>query len=118
MFVGAREIEKTENLLAPTNIVVSGHTKNYGKTRKTKGIYGKTRKPLRRREGLPMRSYNKPDFNRPVVDDLQHTRKIDNLQQDCVVFGCVCRKLCVFFTNIIFFSLLDSDWLKSVPINP
>ena len=24
--------------------------KNYGKTRKTKGIYGKTRKPLRRRE--------------------------------------------------------------------
>ena len=21
-------------------------------------------------------------------------------------------------TNIIFFSLLDSDWLKSVPINP
>ena len=37
--------------LAPTNIVVSGHTKSYGKTRKTKGIYGKTRKPLRRREG-------------------------------------------------------------------
>ena len=36
--------------LAPTNIVVSGHTKNYGKTRKTKGIYGKTRKLLRRRE--------------------------------------------------------------------
>ena len=23
-----------------------------------------------------------------------------------------------FFSNIIFFSLLDSDWLKSVPINP
>ena len=37
-------------LLAPTNIVVSGHTKNYGKTRKTKGINGKTRKPLRRRK--------------------------------------------------------------------
>ena len=36
--------------LAPTNIVVSGHTKNYGKTRKTKGIYGKTRKPLRRKD--------------------------------------------------------------------
>ena len=36
--------------LTPTNIVVSGHTKNYGKTRKTKGICGKTRKPLRRRE--------------------------------------------------------------------
>ena len=36
--------------LAPTIIVVSGHTKNYEKTRKTKGIYGKTRKPLRRRE--------------------------------------------------------------------
>ena len=35
--------------LAPTNIVVSGHNKNYEKTRKTKGIYGKTRKPLRRR---------------------------------------------------------------------
>ena len=38
--------------LAPTNIVVSGHTKNYGKTRKTKGIYEKTRKPLRRREAV------------------------------------------------------------------
>ena len=38
--------------LRSTNIVVSGHTKNYGKTRKTKGIYGKTRKPLRRRETL------------------------------------------------------------------
>ena len=36
--------------LAPTDKVVSGHTKNYGKTRKTKGIYGKTRKSLRRRE--------------------------------------------------------------------
>ena len=33
------------------HIVDSGHTKNYGKTRKTKGIYGKTRKLLRRREG-------------------------------------------------------------------
>ena len=32
--------------LAPTNIVVRVHTKNYGKTRKTKGIYRKTRKPL------------------------------------------------------------------------
>ena len=36
--------------LAPTNIVVRVHTKNYGKTRKTKGIYRKTRKPLRTRE--------------------------------------------------------------------
>ena len=36
--------------LAPTNIGVRVHTKNYGKTRKTKGIYRKTRKPLRRRE--------------------------------------------------------------------
>ena len=36
--------------LAPTNIVVRVHTKNYGKTRKTKGIYRKTRKRLRRRE--------------------------------------------------------------------
>ena len=36
--------------LAPTNIVVRVHTKNYGKTRKTEGIYRKTRKPLRRRE--------------------------------------------------------------------
>ena len=36
--------------LAPTNIVDSGHTKNYGKTQKTKGIYGKTRKLLQRRE--------------------------------------------------------------------
>ena len=27
--------------LAPTNIVVRVHTKNYGKTRKPKGIYGK-----------------------------------------------------------------------------
>ena len=27
--------------LAPTNIVVRVHTKNYGKTRKTKGIYTK-----------------------------------------------------------------------------
>ena len=35
--------------LAPTNIVVRVHTKNYGKTRKIKGIYRKTRKPLRRR---------------------------------------------------------------------
>ena len=23
-----------------------------------------------------------------------------------------------YYINIIFFSLLDSDWLKSVPINP
>ena len=30
--------------LATTNIVVRVHTKNYGKTRKTKGIYRKTRK--------------------------------------------------------------------------
>ena len=37
MFVGASEIEKK-------NIVVRVHTKNYGKTRKTKGIYKKTRK--------------------------------------------------------------------------
>ena len=29
--------------LAPTNKVVRVHTKNYGKTRKTKGIYRKTR---------------------------------------------------------------------------
>ena len=35
--------------LAPTNKVVRFHTKNYGKTRKTKGIYRKTRKHLRRR---------------------------------------------------------------------
>ena len=28
--------------------------KNYGKTRKTKGIYGKTRKPLRTREGFEL----------------------------------------------------------------
>ena len=49
MFVGASEIEKKSSL-APTNIVVRVHTKNYGKTRKTKGIYRKTRKPLRRRE--------------------------------------------------------------------
>ena len=39
--------------LAPTNIVGRVHTKNYGKPRKTKGIYRKTRKPLRRREVLP-----------------------------------------------------------------
>ena len=36
--------------LAPTNIVVRVHTKNYGKTQKTKGIYRKTQKVLRRRE--------------------------------------------------------------------
>ena len=36
--------------LAPKNIVVRVHTKNCGKTGKTKGIYRKTRKPLRRRE--------------------------------------------------------------------
>ena len=35
--------------LAPTNTVVRVHTKNDGKTQKTKGIYKKTRKPLRRR---------------------------------------------------------------------
>ena len=40
--------------IAPTNIVVRVHTKNYGKTRKTKGIYRKTRKPLRRREALSL----------------------------------------------------------------
>ena len=49
--------------LAPTNIVVRVHTKNYGKTRKTKGIYRKTRKPLRRRkvrhwDGLFFYRYN------------------------------------------------------------
>ena len=38
--------------LAPTNTVVRVHTKNDGKTQKTKGIYRKTRKPLRRREVL------------------------------------------------------------------
>ena len=38
--------------LIPTNIVVRVHAKNYGKTRKTKGIYRKTRKPLWRRELL------------------------------------------------------------------
>ena len=27
-------------------------------------------------------------------------------------------KLYILTSNIIFFSLLDSDWLKSVPINP
>ena len=43
-------------LFVPTNIVVSDHTKNYGKTKR---IYGKTRKPLRRREVLgSRRCYN------------------------------------------------------------
>ena len=29
------------------------------------------------------------------------------------------QNMSIYFTfNIIFFSLLDSDWLKSVPINP
>ena len=45
--------------LEPTNIVVRVHTKNYGNARKTKGIYRKTRKPLRRRE-----AYGCPDRGR------------------------------------------------------
>ena len=29
-----------------------------------------------------------------------------------------CNQSNYYYINIIFFSLLDSDWLKSVPINP
>ena len=51
-----------------------------------------------------------------------------NFERDIVDFVYNCVKKCPitlaeneykdYIDNIIFFSLLDSDWLKSVPINP
>ena len=52
--------------LAATITVISGHTKNTEKHRKTKGVYGKTRKPLRWRARLVSSSGGGSDIATPT----------------------------------------------------